>query len=114
MRYFIATQLLALVCPYYRVIEQTGSSKLSHSPPTTGIEHLVHAKYLRACNIQDVWADTPAESESGSDDANGVAHDDIASDVLEERDSSASSQHIPTGRAAFPVPSDSSDDMLCD
>ena len=34
-----------------------------------------------------------AESESGSDDTNGVPHDDIASDVLEERDSSASSQH---------------------
>ena len=39
------------------------------------------------------WADTPADSESGSNDANGVAHDYISSDFLEGRDSSASQQH---------------------
>ena len=71
--------------PYCRVIEQTGPMNFRIRHKITRIEHLVHAKYLRACNIQDVWADTPADSESGSDDANGVAHDDIASDFLEER-----------------------------
>ena len=100
--------------PYCRVIEQTGPMNFRIRHKITRIEHLVHAKYLRACNIQDVWADTPADSESGSDDANGVAHDNIASDFLEERASSASSQHIPTGRVASPVPPDISDDMLCD
>ena len=100
--------------PYYRVIEQTGPVNFRIRHQTTGTEHLGHAKYLRACNIQDVLADTPADSESGSDDANGVAHDDIDSDFLEERDSSASSQHIPTGRVVSPVPSDLPDDMLCD
>ena len=79
--------------PYCRVIEQTGPMNFRIRHKITRIEHLVHAKYLRACNIQDVWADTPADSESGSDDANGVAHDDIASDFLEERASSAFTTH---------------------
>ena len=43
-----------------------------------------------------------------------VAHDDNSSDFLEGRDSSTSQQHIPTGIVASSVPSDISDDMLCD
>ena len=78
---------------YYGVIEQTSPVNFRIRHQTTGTEHLVHAKYLRARNIQDVWADTPADSESGSNDANGVAHDYISSDFLEGRDSSASQQH---------------------
>ena len=100
--------------PYYRVIEQTAPVNFRIRHETTGTEHLVHGKYFRAGNIQDILANTPADSESGSDVANGVAHDDISSDFLEERNSSASPQHISTGRVASPVPSDISDDILGD
>ena len=97
MRYFIATQLLALVlvksfqCAGIHIIESSNKPVrwiFAFAPKLRRTEHLVHVKYLHDCNIQDVWAD----SESNSDNADGVAYDDVA----------------------FPVPSDLSDDMLCD
>ena len=41
--------------PYYRVVEQTGPVNFRIRHQTTGADHVVHAKFLRRCNPEEVW-----------------------------------------------------------
>ena len=109
--------------PYYRVVEQTGPVNFRIRHQITGADHVVHAKFLRKCNPEEVWdnahdvQESTSVSDSDSDADFHVVARNIPPDVLADSSSNGAPpsppQYIPTPDSPLPYVPDVPDDILC-
>ena len=109
--------------PYYRVVEQTGPVNFRIRHQTTGADLVVHAKFLRRCNPEEVWdnahdvQESTSVSDSDSDADFHVVARNIPPDVLADSSSNGAPpsppQYAPASDSPLPYVLDVPDDILC-